>query len=96
MRDPNGRPSLVVWLQHQATVPATFTLRGAKPEASDSTLKPMTWAALPQMASDLAAVKMWYGGGMDNHCDWGYATSTNGVQSVFRGKLSALAAKDGR
>jgi hypothetical protein len=34
VRDPNGRPSLVVWLQHEATGPTTFTLRGARPEAS--------------------------------------------------------------
>ncbi|MCU0779083.1 MAG: hypothetical protein MUF86_15650 [Akkermansiaceae bacterium] len=31
VRDPNGRPSLVVWLQHEATGPTTFTLRGARP-----------------------------------------------------------------
>jgi hypothetical protein len=42
VRDPNGRPSLVVWLQHQATAPATFTLRGAKPEVSPNTPKPMS------------------------------------------------------
>ncbi|MCU0783409.1 MAG: LamG domain-containing protein, partial [Verrucomicrobia bacterium] len=34
VRDPNGKSSLVVWLQHEATVPTTFTLRGARPEAA--------------------------------------------------------------
>ena len=32
VRDPNGRPVLVVWLQRQTTEPMAFTLRGAKPE----------------------------------------------------------------
>ena len=36
VRDPNGRPSLVVWLQLEATEPTTFTLRGARPETSAS------------------------------------------------------------
>lgn len=34
VRDPNGRQSLVVWLQQEATESATFTVRGARPEAS--------------------------------------------------------------
>jgi hypothetical protein len=34
VRNPNGKPSLVVWLQHEATEPTTFTLRGARPEAT--------------------------------------------------------------
>jgi hypothetical protein len=34
--------------------------------------------------------KMWYGGGMDSHCDWGYATSTNGVQFIKHGQISRL------
>jgi hypothetical protein len=32
VRGPDGRRSLVVWLEHQATAPATITLRGARPE----------------------------------------------------------------
>ncbi|MCX6929791.1 MAG: hypothetical protein NT154_42240 [Verrucomicrobia bacterium] len=34
--------------------------------------------------------KMWYGGGMDAHCDWGYAVSTNGVRFVKKGQISHL------
>ena len=34
--------------------------------------------------------KMWYGGGMDRHCDWGYTTSTDGVHFVKHGQLSHL------
>ena len=34
--------------------------------------------------------KMWYGGGMDNHCDWGYATSSDGVHFVKHGQISHL------
>ena len=59
VRDPNGRPSLVVWLQHQATAPTTFTLGGAKAEASPASLRHMAWAALPKLASgDPFAVTM--------------------------------------
>jgi hypothetical protein len=34
--------------------------------------------------------KMWYGGGMDNHCDWGYAVSTDGVHFEKQGQISHL------
>ena len=34
--------------------------------------------------------KMWYGGGMDNHCDWGYAVSTDGVHFDKKGQISRL------
>jgi len=34
--------------------------------------------------------KMWYGGGMSQHCDWGYAVSTDGVHFVKKGQLSHL------
>lgn len=34
--------------------------------------------------------KMWYGGGMDNHCDWGYATSRDGIHFRKEGQLSHL------
>ncbi len=34
--------------------------------------------------------KMWYGGGMDNHCDWGYAVSTDGVHFEKKGQISHL------
>jgi hypothetical protein len=34
--------------------------------------------------------KMWYGGGMETHCDWGYAISTDGVRFVKQGQISHL------
>jgi hypothetical protein len=34
--------------------------------------------------------KMWYGGGIDPHCDWGYAVSTDGVHFLKKGQLSRL------
>ena len=34
--------------------------------------------------------KMWYGGGMDRHCEWGYAVSTDGVKFVKKGQISHL------
>ena len=35
VRDMNGRPSLVVWLKHEAALPTAFTLRGAKPDKAE-------------------------------------------------------------
>jgi predicted GH43/DUF377 family glycosyl hydrolase len=32
--------------------------------------------------------KMWYGGGVGSHCDWGYATSTDGVNFEKKGQIS--------
>lgn len=34
--------------------------------------------------------KMWYGGGMDQHCDWGYAVSRDGVHFEKKGRISHL------
>lgn len=34
--------------------------------------------------------KMWYGGGISDQCDWGYAESTDGVHFVKKGKISDL------
>lgn len=34
--------------------------------------------------------KMWYGGGIDNHCDWGYAVSTDSVHFEKKGQISHL------
>jgi hypothetical protein len=34
--------------------------------------------------------KMWYGGGENTHCDWGYAVSTDGVRFVKKGRISHL------
>jgi len=34
--------------------------------------------------------KMWYGGGMDSHCDWGYAVSKDGVHFTKKGRISRL------
>ena len=34
--------------------------------------------------------KMWYGGGENTHCDWGYAVSTDGVHFTKKGQISHL------
>jgi hypothetical protein len=34
--------------------------------------------------------KMWYGGGMNNRCDWGYAVSSDGVHFAKQGQISHL------
>jgi predicted GH43/DUF377 family glycosyl hydrolase len=34
--------------------------------------------------------KMWYGGGVGSHCDWGYATSVDGVHFEKKGQISHL------
>lgn len=47
-----------------------------------------TWD--PFVLHEDGVFKMWYGGGMDNHCDWGYAASTDGVRFVKKGRLSHL------
>jgi hypothetical protein len=33
---------------------------------------------------------MWYGGGENTHCDWGYAVSADGVHFVKQGQISHL------
>lgn len=47
-----------------------------------------TWD--PFVIHEDGVFKMWYGGGMDRHCDWGYATSPDGVHFVKKGQLSHL------
>jgi len=34
--------------------------------------------------------KMWYGGGMEGRCDWGYAVSADGVHFAKKGQISHL------
>jgi hypothetical protein len=34
--------------------------------------------------------KMWHGGGMDSHCDWGYAVSKDGTRFEKKGRISNL------
>ncbi len=34
--------------------------------------------------------KLWYGGGMDTHCDWGYAESADGRTFIKKGQISHL------
>ena len=58
VRDPNGRPALVVWLQQQGTEPASFTLRGAKPQLTAGNPLPMTWAIAPQAVTNTFDVTM--------------------------------------
>jgi len=47
-----------------------------------------TWD--PFVLYENGVFKMWYGGGMDNHCDWGYAVSTDGVHFEKEGQISHL------
>jgi hypothetical protein len=47
-----------------------------------------TWD--PSVIYEDGLFKMWYGGGLDPHCDWGYATSNDGVHFVKHGQLSHL------
>ncbi|MCX6833653.1 MAG: hypothetical protein NTW07_00720, partial [candidate division Zixibacteria bacterium] len=56
VRDPIGRPALVVWLERRTTEPLSFTLRGAEPQLA--ALRPMTWAAVPQTVSNTFDVTM--------------------------------------
>jgi hypothetical protein len=58
VRDPNGRPALVVWLQMQSTAPVNFTLRGAKPQLAAGNPLPMTWATVPQTVTNTFDVTM--------------------------------------
>lgn len=47
-----------------------------------------TWD--PSVIYEEGLFKMWYGGGIDPHCNWGYATSEDGVHFVKHGRLSHL------
>ncbi len=47
-----------------------------------------TWD--PSVLYEDGQFKMWYGGGIDPNCDWGYATSRDGVHFVKHGRLSHL------
>jgi hypothetical protein len=47
-----------------------------------------TWD--PFVVYEDGVFKMWHGGGMDQHCDWGYAVSSDGVHFQKRGQLSHL------
>ena len=47
-----------------------------------------TWD--PFVLYENGVFKMWYGGGMDRHCEWGYAVSTDGVKFVKKGQISHL------
>jgi hypothetical protein len=58
VRDPNGRPALVVWLRRQGAEPVTFALRGAKPDLSVRTPSSMTWATPPQVVPNTFDVTM--------------------------------------
>jgi hypothetical protein len=47
-----------------------------------------TWD--PSVIYEDGLFKMWHGGGVGTNCDWGYATSTDGIHFVKRGQLSHL------
>lgn len=44
----------------------------------------------PFVLHEEGVFKMWYGGGMDAHCDWGCAESRDGVHFVKKGRISRL------
>lgn len=44
----------------------------------------------PFVLVENGAFKMWYGGGMDQHCDWGYAESKDGIHFEKKGRISQL------
>lgn len=56
--------------------------------AGDAFDRDGTWD--PFVLYEDGVFKMWYGGGMDGHCDWGYAVSTDGVHFEKRGQISRL------
>jgi len=58
VRDPNGRPALVVWLQRQGAEPVTLTLHGAKPDHPARTPLSMMWTTPPQIVPSTFDVTM--------------------------------------
>lgn len=47
-----------------------------------------TWD--PFVIHENGIFKMWYGGGMDSRCDWGYAFSKDGAHFTKKGRISRL------
>jgi hypothetical protein len=47
-----------------------------------------TWD--PFVLHESGVFKMWYGGGENTHCDWGYAISADGVRFVKKEQISHL------
>ena len=47
-----------------------------------------TWD--PYVLYEDGVFKMWYGGGMEQHCDWGYAVSADGLHFEKKGQISLL------
>ena len=58
VRDPNGRPMLVLWLQGTVTAPLKITVRGAKPGETAGTLPPAAWVVSPRPATNTLAISM--------------------------------------
>ncbi len=58
VRDQNGRPALVTWLEHRATSPVTITLRGAKPDPAVGSAQAISWAAVPRLDTNRFAAVM--------------------------------------
>jgi hypothetical protein len=56
--------------------------------AGDAFDRDGTWD--PFVLHEDGLFKMWYGGGMDSHCDWGYAVSKDGVHFEKKGQISRL------
>ena len=47
-----------------------------------------TWD--PFVLHEDGVFKMWYGGGENTHCDWGFAVSIDGVHFIKKGQISHL------
>ncbi len=70
---------------HWAKDPANPVLRKGDPGEWDHD---GTWD--PFIIYEDGVFKLWYGGGMDSHCDWGYAESKEGRAFVKKGQISHL------
>ena len=70
---------------HWTKDPANPVLRMGTGDEWD---KDGTWD--PFVLHENGVFKMWYGGGIDRHCNWGYAVSNDGVHFEKKGQLSHL------
>jgi hypothetical protein len=71
--------------RHWTKDPASPVLRKGSGQDWD---RDGTWD--PFVLHEDGVFKMWYGGGENTHCDWGYAVSADGVHFVKKGQISHL------
>jgi hypothetical protein len=71
--------------KHWTKDPANPVLPTGKPNDWD---RSGTWD--PSVIYEQGVFKLWYGGSTDTRCEWGYATSTDGVHFEKHGRLSHL------